>query len=90
MKTTQLYISALAALFVSSSAFAVIGPIKITLNPTELSSNYFNEVDTWAPCSTEVYTMGDIKASKSNNIYTYSLSIKDIKLLNKFKLIFDI
>ena len=41
MKTKQLYITAVAALFASSSAFAVIGPIKITLNPTELSSNYF-------------------------------------------------
>ena len=65
MKTKQLYTTAVAALFASSSAFAVIGPIKITLNPTELSSNYFNEVDTLAPFSSEVYTSVDIKASKS-------------------------
>ena len=32
MKTKQLYITALVALFASSSAFAVIGPIKISLN----------------------------------------------------------
>ena len=32
MKTKQLYITALTALFASSSAFAVIGPIKISLN----------------------------------------------------------
>jgi iron complex outermembrane receptor protein len=71
MKTKQLYITAVAALFASSSAFAVIGPIKITLNPTELSSNYFNEVDTLAPFSSEVYTLEDIKASKSKSIYDF-------------------
>ena len=71
MKTKQLYITAVAALFASSSAFAVIGPIKITLNPTELSSNYFNEVDTLAPFSSEVYTSEDIKASKSSSIYDF-------------------
>ena len=71
MKTKQLYITAVAALFASSSAFGVIGPIKITLNPTELSSNYFNEVDTLAPFSSEVYTSEDIKASKSSSIYDF-------------------
>ena len=71
MKTKQLYTTAVAALFASSSAFAVIGPIKITLNPTELSSNYFNEVDTLAPFSSEVYTSEDIKASKSSSIYDF-------------------
>jgi hypothetical protein len=71
MKTKQLYITAVEALFASCSAFAVIGPIKITLNPTELSSNYFNEVDTLAPFSSEVYTSEDIKASKSSSIYDF-------------------
>ena len=49
MKTKQLYIAVLAAFFASTTAFAVIGPITINLNPTELSSNYFNEEDTSAP-----------------------------------------
>ena len=71
MKTKQLYITAVAALFASSSAFAVIGPITINLNPTELSSNYFNEDDTSAPFASEVYTEDDIKNSKSNNIYDF-------------------
>ena len=55
----------------SQSANAVIGPIKITLNPTELSSNYFNDVDTYAPFSSEVYTQDDIKNSKATNIYDF-------------------
>ena len=71
MKTKQLYITALAALFASGTAFAVIGPITINLNPTELSSNYFNEDDTSAPFASEVYTEDDIKNSKSNNIYDF-------------------
>ena len=71
MKTKQLYISALAAIFASSSAYAVIGPIKITLNPTELSSNYFNEDDTSAPFASEVYTQDDIKNSKASNVYDF-------------------
>ena len=71
MKTKQLYITAVAALFASSSAFAVIGPITINLNPTELSSNYFNEDDISAPFASEVYTEDDIKNSKSKNIYDF-------------------
>ena len=71
MKTKQLYTTAVAALFASSSAFAVIGPIKITLNPTELSSNYFNEDDTSAPFASEVYTQDDIKNSKASNVYDF-------------------
>ena len=63
--------ASISALFLSQSANAVIGPIKITLNPTELSANYFNEVDTIAPFSSEVYTEIDIKASKSKNIYDF-------------------
>ncbi len=55
----------------SQSANAVIGPIKISLNPTELSSNYFNDVDTYAPFSSEVYTQDDIKNSKATNIYDF-------------------
>jgi iron complex outermembrane receptor protein len=55
----------------SQPSNAVIGPIKITLNPTELSSNYFNEVDTFAPFSSEVYTQDDIKNSKATNIYDF-------------------
>ena len=41
----------ISALVLSQPSNAVIGPIKITLNPTELSSNYFNEVYTFAPFS---------------------------------------
>ena len=60
-----------SALVLSQPSNAVIGPIKITLNPTELSSNYFNEVDTFAPFSSEVYTQNDIKNSKATNIYDF-------------------
>ena len=60
-----------SALVISQPSNAVIGPIKITLNPTELSSNYFNEVDTFAPFSSEVYTQDDIKNSKATNIYDF-------------------
>ena len=63
--------ASLSAIFISNSANAVIGPIKITLNPTELSSNYFNDVDTYAPFSSEVYTLDDIKNSKTTNIYDF-------------------
>ena len=61
----------ISALVLSQPSNAVIGPIKITLNPTELSSNYFNEVDTFAPFSSEVYTQDDIKNSKATNIYDF-------------------
>ena len=61
----------LSAILFSNSANAVIGPIKITLNPTEVSSNYFNEDDTAAPFASEIYTEDDIKNSKSNNIYDF-------------------
>ena len=61
----------ISALVLSQPSKAVIGPIKITLNPTELSSNYFNEVDTFAPFSSEVYTQDDIKNSKATNIYDF-------------------
>ena len=60
-----------AAMMFSQSSSAVIGPIKITLNPTELSSNYFNDFDTYAPFSSEVYTQDDIKNSKATNIYDF-------------------
>ena len=60
-----------STLVLSQPSNAVIGPIKITLNPTELTSNYFNEVDTKAPFSSEVYTESDIKASKSKNVYDF-------------------
>ena len=72
MFTKNLILAAsFSAIVISNSANAVIGPIKITLNPTEISSNYFNEVDTLAPFSSEVYTEKDIKASKSNSIYDF-------------------
>ena len=72
MFTKNLILAAsLSAILFSNSANAVIGPIKITLNPTEVSSNYFNEVDTMAPFSSEVYTKDDIKASKSKSIYDF-------------------
>jgi iron complex outermembrane receptor protein len=60
-----------SALVISQPSNAVIVPIKITLNPTELSSNYFNEVDTFAPFSSEVYTQDDIKNSNATNIYDF-------------------
>ena len=60
-----------SVLVLSQPSNAVIGPIKITLNPTELSSNYFNEVDTFAPFSSEVYTQDDIKNSNATNIYDF-------------------
>ena len=60
-----------SALVLSQPSNDLIGPIKITLNPTELSSNYFNEVDTFAPFSSEVYTQDDIKNSKATNIYDF-------------------
>ena len=53
-----------SAIMLSQPVNAVIGPIKITLNPTKLSSNYFNEEDTSAPFASEVYTEEDIKNSK--------------------------
>jgi iron complex outermembrane receptor protein len=61
----------LSAILFSNSANAVIGPIKITLNPTNLSSNYFNEDDTSAPFASEVYTQADIKNSKASNVYDF-------------------
>jgi len=63
--------ASLSVIFVSNSVNAVIGPIKITLNPTELSSNYFNEDDISAPFASEIYTEEDIKNSKSNNVYDF-------------------
>ena len=71
MKTKQLYFATFAAIFLSTSANAVIGPIIIKLNPTELSSNYFNEDDTSAPFASEVYTQDDIKNSKASNVYDF-------------------
>ena len=67
----SILIAFFSSVIVSSSAQAVIGPIKITLNPTELSSNYFNEMDTFAPFSSEVYTQDDIKNSKATNIMIF-------------------
>jgi iron complex outermembrane receptor protein len=63
--------ASLSAILFSNSVNAVIGPIKITLNPTEVSSNYFNEDDISAPFASEIYTEDDIKNSKSNNIYDF-------------------
>ena len=63
--------ASLTAILFSNSANAVIGPIKISLNPTEVSSNYFNEDDTSAPFSSEVYTQNDIKNSNATNIFDF-------------------
>ena len=72
MFTKNLILAAsLSAILFSNSVIAVIGPIKITLNPTEVSSNYFNEDDISAPFASEIYTEDDIKNSKSNNIYDF-------------------
>ena len=62
--------ASLIAIF-SNSAQAVIGPIKISLNSTEVSSNYFNEIDTIAPFSSEIYTIDDIENSKADNIFDF-------------------
>ena len=62
--------ASLTAIF-SNSAQAVIGPIKISLNSTEVSSNYFNEIDTIAPFSSEIYTKDDIVNSKADNIFDF-------------------
>jgi iron complex outermembrane receptor protein len=59
------------ALFFSQPSKAVIGPIKITLNPIELSSNYFNEDDVSAPFASEVYSAEDIQNSKTDNIFDF-------------------
>ena len=64
-------VASMSAILFSNSAIAVIGPIKITLNPTNLSSNYFNEDDTSAPFASEVYTQDDIKNSKASNVYDF-------------------
>ena len=72
MFTKNLILAAsLSAILFSNSANAVIGPIKITLNPTEISSNYFNEDDTAAPFASEIYTQDDIKNSKASNIFDF-------------------
>ena len=71
MKTKQLYFATFTAIFLASSANAVIGPIIIKLNPTELSSNYFNEDDTSAQFASEVYTQDNIKNSKASNVYDF-------------------
>jgi len=72
MFTKNLILAAsLSAILFSNSANAVIGPIKVTLNPTEISSNYFNEDDTSAPFASEVYTQDDIKNSKASNVYDF-------------------
>ena len=72
MFTKNLILAAsMSAILFSNSANAVIGPIKITLNPTEVSSNYFNEDDISAPFASEIYTEDDIKNSQSNNIYDF-------------------
>ena len=72
MFTKNLILAAsLSAILFSNTANAVIGPIKITLNPTEISSNYFNEDDTSAPFASEVYTQDDIKNSKASNVYDF-------------------
>jgi len=72
MFTKNLILAAsLSAILFSNSANAVIGPIKISLNPTEISSNYFNEDDTSAPFASEVYTQDDIKKSKASNVYDF-------------------
>ena len=66
-----IFAASMSAILISNSANAVIGPIKITLNPTEVSSNYFNEDDISAPFASEIYTEDDIKNSQSNNIYDF-------------------
>lgn len=77
-----------SAIMLSQPVNAVIGPIKITLNPTELSSNYFNEDDISAPFASEIFTEEDIKNSKSNNIYDFLTQSTSLSLApssgNKF------
>ena len=56
---------------IPNTANALIGPIIISLKPTNIASNYFNEVDTSAPFSSEIYTESDINNSNSSNIYDF-------------------
>ena len=56
---------------IPNTANALIGPIIISLKPTNIASNYFNEVDTGAPFSSEIYTESDINNSNSSNIYDF-------------------
>ena len=72
MLTKKLFLAvSFSVLVLSQPSNAVIGPIKSTLNPSELSSNYFNDVDTYAPFSSEVYTKDEIKNSNATNIYDF-------------------
>ena len=63
--------AAVSTLTFSTATNAVLGPIPIYLNPIQVSSNYFNNLDTNATFASEIYTEEDIKNSNSNNIYDF-------------------
>jgi len=64
-------VTAVSALTFSTATNAVLGPIPIYLNPVEVSSNHFNDLDTDATFASEIYTEEDIKNSNSKNLYDF-------------------
>jgi iron complex outermembrane receptor protein len=63
--------SVFTVLTFSTATDAALGPIPIYLNPTNVSSNYFNDVDTNATFASEIYTEDEIKNSISSNLYDF-------------------
>ena len=62
---------AVSSITFSTTTNAVLGPIPIYLNPIEINSNYFNDIDTHATFASEIYTEEDIKNSNSKNLYDF-------------------
>ncbi|MBT7295768.1 MAG: TonB-dependent receptor [Candidatus Thioglobus sp.] len=72
MKLKQLSITAaVSALTLSTATNAVLGPIPIYLNPIKVDANHFNDLDTNATFSTEIYSSKDIDNSGSTNLYDF-------------------
>jgi iron complex outermembrane receptor protein len=72
MKLKQLSIAAaVSALTLSTATNAVLGPIPIYLNPIKVDANHFNDLDTNATFSTEIYSSKDIDNSGSTNLYDF-------------------
>jgi iron complex outermembrane receptor protein len=59
------------ALIVSLNANAVLGPIPIYLNPTDLKSNIITVNDFNSTFASEIYTDDDIEKSGLNNIFDF-------------------
>ena len=64
-------VAAISALTFTTTTNAVLGPIPIYLNPVNVESNYFNNLDTNATFSTEIYSSKDISNSGSTNLYDF-------------------